>query len=283
MRVRQRQIRVDEVSRIVSELCIEANTVLRKDILDALRIALKRERNKRARWILDMIIQNACLAKEQKIPICQDTGMVVVFIEMGRRIGIDGDLNRAINKGIRDGYRKGYLRRSITPDPLGRMGLVNFDPCVIHIRVTNSNRFKITLMPKGFGSENVSTLVMLKPTDGIQKVREVVRESVKQKGPDACPPLILGIGIGGTADQAVILSKQALLRPLNHFNPQPEISQLEQKILKDLNRLGIGPMGLGGRTTALGVNILTYPTHIAGMPLAINMSCHALRSATKTI
>lgn len=278
-----RRLSVTKITEVVSELSVEANTVLRKDVLDALRIALKRERNKRARWILDMIIQNACLAREQKIPICQDTGMVVVFIEMGRRIQIDGDLNRAVNKGIRDGYRKGYLRRSITPDPLGRKGLVNFTPCVIHIRVTNSNRFKITLMPKGFGSENVSTLVMLNPTDGVQRVKEVVREAVKQKGQDACPPLILGIGIGGTADQAIILSKQALLRPLSHFNPQPGISRLEQGILKDLNRLGIGPMGLGGRTTALGVNILTYPTHIAGMPLAINMSCHALRSATKTI
>ncbi|MEA3328722.1 MAG: fumarate hydratase [Candidatus Omnitrophota bacterium] len=278
-----RWIRADKVSRVVSEMCIEANTVLRKDVLNALKLSLKKETNKRARWILDIIIQNAYLAREQKIAICQDTGMVVVFVEMGRAVKLNGGLKQSINEGIKQGYKRGYFRKSITPDPLNRKGLTDFTPAVIHINLTDDDTLKISLMPKGFGSENVSTLIMLNPTDDTRKIRDVVSQTVSQKGPNACPPLVLGIGIGGTADQALILSKQALLRPVNHVNRKLQVAKLEKEIFTDLNRLNIGPMGLGGRTTTLGVNILTHPTHIAGMPLAINMSCHALRSASRTV
>ncbi|MEA3560952.1 MAG: fumarate hydratase [Candidatus Omnitrophota bacterium] len=278
-----RRIKADEISQIVSELCIEANTVLCKDVLDSLKTALKQERNKRARWILDVIVQNAFLAREQKMAICQDTGMVVVFIELGRDVTLDGDLDRAVNRGVKKGYQKGYFRKSIIPNPLSRKGPAGFIPAVIHIKITAGKDFKISLMPKGFGSENVSSLVMLNPTDDTGRIREVVSQAVREKGLNACPPLILGIGIGGTADQALILSKQALLLPVNHTNRKSELAELERNILKDINCLGIGPMGLGGKTTALGVNILTRPTHIAGMPLAINMSCHALRRAVRTI
>ena len=278
-----RRIKVSEISRVVSELCIEANTVLPKDILHSLTTALKREASKRARWVLDIIIQNASLAREQKMAICQDTGMVVVFIELGRDVTLDGDLDRAVNKGVKEGYQKGYFRKSIIPDPLTRKGPAGFTPAVIHIKITAGRDFKIILMPKGFGSENVSSLVMLNPTDSTGRIRKVISQAVREKGPNACPPLILGIGIGGTADQALILSKQALLLPVNHANRNLKVAKLERDILKDINCLGIGPMGLGGKTTALGVNILTRPTHIAGMPLAINMSCHALRRASRII
>jgi len=279
-----KRITAGEIVNILTELSVEANTVLRKDVLGALKKSLREETNKRARRILEMIIQNACLAKKEKIAICQDTGMPVVFVEIGSQVRIvGGELSAAINKGIEKGYRKGYLRRSIVKDPLKRTGPSGFSPAIVHIKTTNGNKLRLTLMPKGFGSENVTTLVMLRPTDGPAKIKEVVVKTVRQKGSGACPPLVIGLGIGGTAEKAVELSKLALIRPLNRRNPEPHLAGLEKAILREVNRLKIGPMGLGGKTTALAVNILTHPTHIAGLPLGISLSCHALRSVTRTL
>ena len=279
-----KSITAGEIVNILTELSVEANTVLRKDVLGALKKSLREETNKKARRILQMIIQNACLAKKEKIAICQDTGMPVVFVEIGSQVRIvGGELSTAINKGIEKGYRKGYLRRSIVKDPLRRTGPSGFSPCIIHIKTTNGNKLRLTLMPKGFGSENVTTLVMLRPTDGPVKIKEAVVRTVRQKGSGACPPLVIGLGIGGTAEKAVELSKLALIKPLNRRNPEPHLAGLEKAILREVNRLKIGPMGLGGKTTALAVNILTHPTHIAGLPLGISLSCHALRSVTRTL
>ncbi len=279
-----KSISAGEIVNILTELSVEANTVLRKDVLGALKKSLREETNKRARRILGMIIQNACLAKKEKIAICQDTGMPVVFVEIGSQVRIVGGLlSTAINKGIEKGYRKGYLRRSIVKDPLRRTGPSGFSPAIVHIKTTGGNKLRLTLMPKGFGSENVTTLVMLRPTDGPAKIKEVVVKTVRQKGSGACPPLVIGLGIGGTAEKAVELSKLALIRPLNRRNSEPHLAGLEKAILRDVNRLKIGPMGLGGKTTALAVNILTHPTHIAGLPLGISLNCHALRSATRTL
>ncbi len=279
-----KSITVNEIINTLSELSVEANTVLRKDVLGALKKSLQDETNKRARRILEASIQNACLAKKEKVAICQDTGMPVVFVEIGRQVRIvGGELSTAINKGIEKGYREGYLRRSIVKDPLKRTGSSGFSPAVAHIKTTNGNRLRLTLMAKGFGSENVTTLVMLRPTDGPAEIIKAVVKTVQQKGASACPPLVLGLGIGGTAEKALELSKLALIRPLNRRNPEPHLAGLEKAILKEVNRLKLGPMGLGGRTTALAVSILSYPTHIAGLPLGISLNCHALRSATRTL
>ena len=275
-----RTIEAKKISEAISELCIRANTVLRKDVLRALGVALKKEKNRRARKILEAIVQNALLAAREGLPICQDTGIATVFIKMGREVKVAGDLNKVVDQGVRAGYTRGYLRSSVVEDPVRRGAEVDNIPSVVHLKVTGGRKLKITVMPRGFGSENVSRLRMLRPTDGVDKIKEAVVEAVCLAGPDACPPFIIGVGIGGTAEKAVELSKEALILSLDHRNPRQHIAKLEKEILDAVNGLGMGPMGLGGRTTALGIKVLTYPTHIAGLPVAIHISCHALRSAT---
>lgn len=274
-------ISVDKIKETVSELCIQANTVLRRDVLAQLKSAYAKETNKRAKDILKAIIKNAAIAKKEKLSICQDTGLPCVFIELGQNVKISGDLKSAINKGAELGYKKGYLRNSVVKDPLSR-GKPDYQPAIIHIDIVPGNKLKITVLPKGFGCENKTQLKMFKPTAKIDEIKKFIIEAVKNAGPDACPPYVAGVGIGGTADYACLLAKKALLRRLRAQGAQG-LRVLELELLKEINRLNIGPMGLGGKTTCLGVNIETYPTHISGLPVAINLSCHALRSATKEI
>ena len=279
-----RNIDVRQITEVVSQLCIQANTVLRRDVLGALKDALKRERKALARRILEVIIQNASVASSEGLPICQDTGVPIVFAELGSDVKVvGGSLKDAIDRGLIRGYKKGRLRKSIVEDPIKRSGTPKFGPGVIHFDLTRGNRLKLTVLPKGFGCENKSKVRMLRPTAGVGEIKAFVVEVVKEAGPDACPPFVVGVGIGGTQDEATRLAKTTLLRPINRVNPNRDIARLEKDILKEINRLNLGPMGLGGKTTALGVNILTHPTHIAGLPCAVNISCHALRSASRTL
>ena len=259
-----REIEAESVRSIIAELAQEANFALRKDVLAALGAALKRETNVQARKILSAIIENADIANNDRLALCQDTGLPVVFVEIGQDVHISGgSLVRAINQGIQRGYTRGYLRNSIIKQPLFR-GRPEFSPAIIHTEIISGEKLKLTVLPKGFGCENKSQVV-------------------KNAGPDACPPFVVGVGIGGTQDYACLLAKKALLRKIvsRPSSITPCISRIEESLLKDINRLNIGPMGLGGKATCLGVTIETYPTHIAGLPVAVNISCHALRSARK--
>jgi fumarate hydratase subunit alpha len=277
-----RTISVRKIQDAAAELCIRANLFLRKDVLKALKTASLKESNKRAKEILGAIIKNARIAKKEKLAICQDTGMPVVFVEIGQGVKIKGDLKSAINKGVEWGYRKGKLRNSVISDPVLR-GRPGYSPAIIHLDTAKGNKIRLTVLPKGFGCENKSSLKMFKPTDNVREIKEFVLEVVKNAGPDACPPYVVGVGIGGTADYACFLAKKALLRNIGSGNRNPEIRLYEMELLREINKLDIGPMGLGGRATVLGVNIETHATHISGMPVAVNISCHALRSATATI
>jgi fumarate hydratase subunit alpha len=265
---------------------VQANLELRSDVLSALKVAHNKETNTRAKKILREIIDNAGIAKKEKLAICQDTGLPVVFLEVGQNIQfVGGDLNSAIQKGIELGYKKASLRNSIIKDPINRKGASRFSPGIIHIDFVKGSRLKLTVLPKGFGCENKSALKMFNPTAGIEEIKKFIIDAVKSAGPDACPPYVVGVGIGGTADYAGLLAKKALLRKITSYELRVTsyVSKLEQELLKKINRLNIGPMGLGGKNTSLAVNIETYPTHIAGLPVAVNISCHALRSATKTL
>lgn len=280
--MKRREIKVKEIIKVVAELCLKANLNLRKDVLAALKKSLRQETPPRAKNILRTLIKNAYIASQEKIPLCQDTGLPVVFVELGQDVYIvGGDLTKAINQGVALGYKKGYLRSSIIEDPLNR-GRSTTTPAVIHFDISKGNKIKITVLPKGFGCENVGQLKMFRPTENIEKIKEFIINTVKVAGPDACPPFIVGVGIGGTQDYACLLAKKALLRKLNAIRYTPN-AKLEANLLKAINKLNLGPMGLGGKTTALGVNILAYPTHIAGLPVAVNISCHSLRSATRII
>jgi len=272
-----RYLKAEKITQAIEQLVKRANFSLRKDVLLALRKAYRGENNKRAKNILKAILDNAAYAQEEKLAICQDTGMPVVFVQVGQDLRISGDLKKAINKGIVDGYKNNYLRNSIVINPLQR-GRPGFSPAILHTEIIPGDKIKLVLLPKGFGCENKSQLKMFKPTAGLEEIKQFVIEAVKHAGPDACPPYVVGVGIGGTADYASIMAKQALLIKLSGKH-----SKLEVDLLKQINKTGIGPMGLGGKTTALAVNILTYPTHIAGLPVGVNISCHALRSAGKTI
>lgn len=271
-------ISANKIRDVVSELCIQANLVLRKDILSGLKSAYARETNKRAKRILDAIIENASVAEKEKLAICQDTGLPCVFVRIGQNIRVAGDLKSAINRGVELGYRRGYLRNSIISHPLLR-DKAGYSPAVIHIDIVKGEKLSLTVLPKGFGCENKTQLKMFNPTARIGEIKRFIIDVVRNAGADACPPYIVGVGIGGTADYACFLAKRVLLKNIVH-SPQSTVHRLEQELLKEINKLNIGPMGLGGRTTALGVNIETYPTHIAGLPVAVNISCHALRSAT---
>jgi fumarate hydratase subunit alpha len=272
-----RTINAKIIQEKVAELCIKANTSLRCDCYEALELALSQEISPRAKRLIKQIIENADIAYFEKIAICQDTGMPIIFLEIGQDIHIKGNLKDAINKGVAEGYIKGNLRNSIIKDPLKR-STSGFGPAVIHQELVRGSKVKITVLPKGFGCENKSRLKMFNPTASLKEIKEFIIESVKLAGPDACPPYVVGIGIGGTADYASLLAKKALLKKVN--GSQSMVHGLENELLNSINKLNIGPMGLGGKTTALAVNIQTYPTHIAGLPVAVNISCHALRSAT---
>jgi len=276
-----KKINTNEITKTVSRLCAEANINLREDVLSALKTAYRKETNSRARKALKAIIQNAAIAKKEKLAICQDTGVPIVFLEVGQDIKfVGGDLNKAIQKGIELGYKKASLRNSIAIDPIERKGGSRFSPGIIHIDFIKGSRLKITVMPKGFGSENKTKMSMLNPTAGADEIKRFIVDTVKGAGPEACPPFVVGIGIGGTADKATLLAKKALLRRINKKSSSKTITRLEKDLLNKINKLNIGAMGLGGKTTSLAVNIEIYPTHIAGLPVAVDISCHALRSAT---
>lgn len=272
-----RIIKAERIKDTVSRLCQEANQSLRKDVLAALKSAYRRENSKRSKDALNAIIQNAKIAKQKKLAICQDTGLPCVFVELGQGAVVKGSLNDVIIKGVEQGYKTGYFRESVVAKPLAR-GRSSYRGVIIHTNIVNGNKLRIQFLPKGFGCENKSQLKMFKPTTKIEEVKKFIIEAVKAAGPDACPPYVVGVGIGGTADYAGLLAKKALLRRIGGKS-----SKLEKQLLAQINKLNIGPMGLGGKTTALAVNVETYPTHIAGLPVAVNLSCHALRSAAATI
>jgi fumarate hydratase subunit alpha len=272
-----REIPVADITRAIRDLSIQTNTDLGPDVLAAFQRALQTETSPVGKEILERLIENAAIARQEKIPICQDTGMAVVFVEMGQDVHVvGGDLPEAIHEGVRQGYRDGYLRKSVC-HPLGRQNTGDNTPAIIHFDVAAGDRFKITLAPKGFGSENMSRVTMLAPSEGIEGIRNYVVNRVKTAGPNPCPPTTIGVGIGGTLERAAFLAKKALLRPLGSLNPDPELAALEEDWLKRINCLGIGPQGLGGRTTALGVHIIAAPCHIASISLAVNIQCHASR------
>lgn len=273
-----RKILSCDIEDAVEKLCIEANSFLPHDVKAAIEKAEADEGNPLAKEILGELKANYKIAEETKRPVCQDTGMAVVFVEMGQNIQIEGDsIVRAINNGVRKGYKNGYLRCSVVSDPLMRVNTGDNTPAVIHFDITDGEELKITVAPKGFGSENMSAVRMLKPSDGREGVVDFIVETVKKAGSNPCPPIVVGVGIGGTMEKAAILAKKALSRELNSKNENDFYAELEQELLKKINELGIGASGLGGGTTALGVNIETYPTHIAGLPVAVNISCHVTR------
>ncbi len=278
-----RTIESNLITKLVKDLSIKANLELRKDVLSALRHAKKRERNPKAKRVLDIIIYNALIARKKRLPICQDTGMVVVYLEVGQAVKIKGDINKAVKKGVLKAYKEGYFRKSIVRDPLIRKNTDTNLPPIIHTKIVPGSKIKLNVVAKGFGCENASRTKMFRPTVATSIIVDFIVSIVKEVGSKACPPIVLGIGIGGTLDKAVSLSKEAVLRPIGRYNKKLHVARLEKEILKKVNKLKIGPMGIGGNTTALGVSILTYPTHIAGLPVAVNISCHATRDAGKII
>ena len=274
-----KEISTDVIRENVKRLCIEANMNLPADVRRALSNAAAAEDWPPAKDILNLLEENLKVANEKQIPICQDTGAACVFVEIGNDVHISGDLEEAINQGVREGYAEGYLRKSIAADPLRRGNTDDNTPAFITTHITTGDSLKITVLPKGCGSENMSALKMLKPADGVEGVVDFVLETVKNAGSNPCPPTVLGIGIGGTFDKVAYLSKKALLRPLGERNPDPYYAELEEKLLTEINELGIGPQGFGGRTTCLSVAIEQMPTHVAGLPVAVNVSCHVTRRA----
>lgn len=278
-----RKVKADKIINTVKEMCIEANLELAPDMKQALVSAKEKETSEVGCKILSDLEENLEIAKNESIPICQDTGMAVVFVEVGQNVKVKGSLTEAINEGVRQGYTEGYLRKSVVSDPLERVNTNDNTPAIIHYDIVAGNEIKITLAPKGFGSENMSKIVMLKPADGIEGVKEVVINAVKEAGPNACPPMVVGVGIGGTFEKCALLAKKALARDLNSKNENQLYADLEDELLEKINKIGIGPGGLGGTQTALGVNVETYPTHIAGLPVAINICCHVNRHVTRTI
>lgn len=279
-----RIINTDEIINNIKEMCIEANHYLAPDMLNVLNNARKNEKSPLGSQILEQLDENLKIAAEDMIPICQDTGMAVVFMEIGQDVHIEGEnLEDAINEGVRRGYVDGYLRKSVVSDPIIRENTKDNTPAVIHYSIVPGENIKITLAPKGFGSENMSRVFMLKPADGIEGVKDAVITAVKDAGPNACPPMVVGVGIGGTFEKCAIMAKHALTRNLNEHSEIPYVADLEEEMLKRINGLGIGPGGLGGTVTALSVNVETYPTHIAGLPVAINICCHVNRHAHRVL
>lgn len=279
-----RIVEAAEIEVAIEKLCIEANIFLNEDIKNALVRGIEKEESDTGRSVLESLVKNAEIAAQEGLAICQDTGMAVVFIELGQSVQIiGGSLEEAINNGVRKGYRKGYLRNSVVSDPIRRVNTGDNTPAVIHYEITDGDRITIHVAPKGFGSENMSVLKMLKPSDGIEGVKATVINAVSEAGANPCPPVVVGVGIGGTMEKAAMMAKKALMRPVDSSNPDPFYSALEQELLESINKLGIGPAGLGGRITALGVNIEAYPTHIAGLPVAVNIGCHVTRHRSVTL
>lgn len=279
-----RTLETSEIIRNIKEMCIEANHFLAPDMEEALRKAQDTEKAPLGKQILGQLQENLQIAGEDMIPICQDTGMAVVFLEIGQELHITGgSLEEAVNEGVRQGYVEGYLRKSVVKDPLIRENTKDNTPAVIHYEIVPGEQLRITIAPKGFGSENMSRIFMLKPADGIEGVKNAILTAVKDAGPNACPPMVVGVGIGGTFEKCAVLAKKALTRPVNEHSTIPYVKELEEELLEKINKTGIGPGGLGGTTTALAVNINTYPTHIAGLPVAINICCHVNRHAVRVL
>lgn len=279
-----REITTDIIIQNVKEMCIEATHFLSKDMDEILKKATKEEVSGLGRKILDQLQENLRIAGEDMIPICQDTGMAVFFLEVGQDVHFTGmPIEEAINEGVRRGYVEGYLRKSVVKDPLIRENTKDNTPAVVHYSIVPGDKVKIIFAPKGFGSENTSRIFMLKPADGIEGVKNAILTAVKDAGPNACPPMVIGVGIGGTFEKCAILAKKALTRPAGQHSDIPYVKEMEQEMLDKINRLGIGPGGLGGSTTALAVNIDTYPTHIAGLPVAVNICCHVNRHCVREI
>ena len=279
-----RIINTDEIINNIKEMCIEANHYLAPDMLNVFNNARKNEKSPLGSQILEQLDENLKIAAEDMIPICQDTGMAVVFMEIGQDVHIEGEnLEYAINEGVRRGYVDGYLRKSVVSDPIIRENTKDNTPAVIHYSIVPGENIKITLAPKGFGSENMSRVFMLKPADGIEGVKDAVITAVKDAGPNACPPMVVGVGIGGTFEKCAILAKKALARPADSSSDIPYVKDMEEELLERINKLGIGPGGLGGTQTALAVNVETYPTHIAGLPVAVNICCHVNRHVSRTL
>ena len=279
-----RTVHVEEITRNIKEMCIEANHFLSPDMKEAMENAVATEKSPLGCQILGQLKENMQIAGEDMIPICQDTGMAVIFMEIGQDIHFEGGiLSDAANEGVRQGYVEGFLRKSVVKDPLIRENTKDNTPAVIHYEIVAGDKVKITVAPKGFGSENMSRVFMLKPADGIEGVKNAVLTAVKDAGPNACPPMVVGVGIGGTFEKCTILAKKALTRKVGSHSDIPYVKEMEEELLKKINGLGIGPGGLGGTTTALAVNINTYPTHIAGLPVAINICCHVNRHVVREI
>ncbi len=279
-----RTVHTDKIKEAIKEMCIEANLVLSADVERRILSAEQEETAELGKKILSQLKENMEIAKEENIPICQDTGMAIIFLEIGQEVHFEGDyLEDAVNQGVREGYAEGYLRKSVVGDPLLRENTKDNTPAVIHTRIVPGDKVKITVAPKGFGSENMSRVCMLKPADGEEGVKEAVLETVRLAGPNACPPMVVGVGIGGSFEKCALLAKKALTRNLDVRSELPHIRAMEEELLDKIKHLNIGPGGLGGKTTALGVNIETYPTHIAGLPVAINICCHVNRHTVREI
>lgn len=279
-----RTIHTDEITKNIKEMCMQVNVQLSPDVREALLAGKEKEKSDIGRQILGQLEENMEIARENQIPICQDTGMTVVFLKIGQDLHIEGDyLEDAVNEGIRQGYEEGYLRKSVVGDPLIRKNTKDNTPGVIHYEIVSGDQLEITVAPKGFGSENMSRIFMLKPADGIEGVKKAILETVQAAGPNACPPMVIGVGIGGTFEKCALLAKKALTRDLNSHSLIPYVKELEEEMLTKINNLGIGPGGLGGRVTAIGLNIETYATHIAGLPVAVNICCHVNRHIRRVI
>ena len=279
-----RTINVEEITKVIEEMCYEACHYLTKDMVEALEKAKQNEESQVGRQILNQLQENLDIAGEEQIPICQDTGMAVFFVEMGQDVHIEGGLlEDAINKGVSNGYVNGYLRKSVVSCPLERVNTKDNTPAVIHYKIVAGDKLRLTFAPKGFGSENMSRVFMLKPADGVEGVKEAILTAVRDAGPNACPPMVVGVGVGGTFEKAAVMAKEALTRPVNKHSDISYIEDLEKEMLEKINMLGIGPGGLGGTQTAFAVNINTYPTHIAGLPVAINICCHVNRHSVREI
>ncbi|MCI4863786.1 fumarate hydratase [Clostridioides difficile] len=272
-----RKIKSEQIVEQVKKLCIEASLYLGEDVLSCIKEKAKSEKSEVGKNILNILVENAEIAKEKNIPICQDTGMAVFFVEIGQEVLIEGDtLTDAINEGVRQGYEEGYLRKSVVSS-INRVNTKDNTPAVIHYDMVKGDKIKIEFAAKGFGSENMSKMKMLKPSDGLEGIKKFIIDTVSEAGPNPCPPMVIGVGIGGTVDKCAQIAKKALFRELGEFNKDENIAKLESELLTAINKLGIGPQGLGGTTTALGLNIETFPTHIAGLPVVVNINCHASR------
>ena len=279
-----RKVDVTEITKNVKEMCIEANHFLSEDMKKVFEQAVQKEKAPLGRQVLNQLKENLEIAGAEMIPICQDTGMAVIFMKVGQEVHFDGgNLTEAVNEGARQGYVDGYLRKSVVKDPIYRDNTKDNTPAVIHYEIVEGDQVDITVAPKGFGSENMSRIFMLKPADGIEGVKESILTAVKDAGPNACPPMVIGVGIGGTFEKCAVMAKHALTRDLEEESPVPYVRELEKEMLKKINSLGIGPGGLGGTVTALAVNIETYPTHIAGLPMAVNICCHVNRHIHRII